>query len=148
MSRRNPEALSTESLSGVVCIIDGDQGVRESLCALLRTFQTEAIAFSTAEEFLEWLDGASPACLVVELTLPGMSGLELMASLEAKGRSLPAIGMTWRADSDLAQRAIRGGLLDVVEKPFVHWQIMDGVQNILRQFHPRHAVAQNPDPAR
>ncbi|MFC1661258.1 response regulator [Gemmatimonadota bacterium] len=112
-------------------MIDGDQGVRESLRALLNTLPVDVVAFSTAEEFLAQINGQRPTCLIVEFSLPGKSGLELVEGLRERGILVPAIGLTWDADSRTRERAARLGLLEIVEKPFVHWQVMARVQEVL-----------------
>jgi FixJ family two-component response regulator len=127
------------SLAGVVCVIDGDEGVRESLRALLRTLGLQVLAFGTAEEALARIGEVRPTCLIVELSLPGKSGMELLEGLLEQGVRIPTIGLTWDADSRTRERAARLGLMDLVEKPFVHWKVISKVEEVLAR--PRNPAA-------
>lgn len=120
------------SLHGKVCVIDGDQGVQHSLHVLLRTLGVDAVTFSTAEELLNRVNGDRPAFLIVELKLPGMDGFELQEELARRGIHIPVIGLTAESDSRKNAEATRLGFLDLVEKPFVHWSVVERVQQALR----------------
>lgn len=112
-------------------MIDGDQGVRNSLRTLLGTLGVEVRAFSSAEEFLLWVERGRPSCLITEVSLSGMSGFELMDTLRAKGVRLPTIGVTLEADPENIREAARVGLLDLVEKPFVYRPVVERVREAL-----------------
>jgi FixJ family two-component response regulator len=124
-----------QSLAGAVCVVDGDEGVRESLRALLRTLGLQVLAFATAEEALARIEEVLPTLLIVELSLPGKSGMELLEGLLEQGVRIPAIGLTWDADPRTKEQATRLGLLDLVEKPFVHWQVIARVEEVLARPH-------------
>jgi two-component system response regulator FixJ len=119
------------SIQGAVCVIDGDQGIRNSLFMLLGTIGVRAVTFSTAEEFLDRVSGERPAFLITELALPGMGGFELRGELERKGIRIPLIGLTGEADRQKRREAARLGFLDLVEKPFVYWSVVERVQQTL-----------------
>ncbi len=125
------ERKSNPSIQGVVCEIDGDHGIRNSLVTLLGTLGVRAATFSTAEEFLDRLNGERPSFLIAELALPGMGGFELKEALDQKGILIPVIGLTSEADEKEKRQAFRLGFLELVEKPFVYWSIVERVQETL-----------------
>lgn len=118
-----------------VCVIDGDQGIRNSICTLLGTLGIRAISFSSAEEFLEKVDIERPQFLILELALPGMSGFELKERLNEKGLRVPCIALTCETDKKKKREADRLGFLDLVEKPFVYWRVVDQIQRTLPSLH-------------
>lgn len=120
-----------ESLQGAVCVIDGDQGIRNSLYMLLATLGVRVVTFSDSEEFLDALGGERPAFLIAELDLPGMGGFDLKRTLNDRGLHLPTIGLTCESDRGKRSRASALGFLDLVEKPFVYWSVVDRVQQIV-----------------
>lgn len=112
-------------------MIDGDEGVRNSLRTLLGTLRVEVLAFSSAEEFLLWVERGRPSCLITEVALSGMSGFQLMDALHTRGVRLPTIGLTLEADAEETREAARVGLLDLVEKPFVYRPVVERVREAL-----------------
>jgi FixJ family two-component response regulator len=125
------ERKTDTSVQGVVCVIDGDQGIRNSLYMLLGTLGIRAATFSTAEEFLDRLKGQRPSFLITELVLPGMSGFELKEVLDQRGTLIPAIGLTSGSDEQQKKKASRLGFLELVEKPFIYWSVVERVHKIL-----------------
>ena len=121
----------SSSIEGAVCVIDGDQGIRNSLYMLLGTLGVSVVTFPTAEEFLDRLNGERPSFLITELTLPGMSGLMLKESLDGLGIQVPVIGLTVEADRRMKEEASRLGFLELVEKPFVYWSVVERVRQAL-----------------
>ena len=102
----------------LVAIIDDDDSVRESLPDLLREFGHEVLAFATAEEYLAANHGDQTKCLILDVTLPGMSGPDLQNELRRRGRDLPIIFITARTDDTLRPRLLANGAVDVLFKPF------------------------------
>ena len=104
--------------SGTVFIVDDDEAVRRGLSALLgaKGYRTET--FATAEHFLEHAPGAGPACLLVDIRMPGMSGLDLQRELRRRGSALPVIVITGHGDVPMARAALKNGAVDFLEKPF------------------------------
>jgi two-component system, LuxR family, response regulator FixJ len=100
-----------------VHIVDDDAAIRESLVLLLGTAGLKAIAHPSAEAFLA-ADKTGLGCLVIDVRMPGMGGIELQEELARRGISLPVIVITGHADVPLAVRAMKGGAIDFVEKPF------------------------------
>ena len=119
------------SMDGAACVIDGDQGIRNSLQVLLGTLGVTAVTFSTAEEFLDRLNGEMPSFLITELALPGMTGFELKEALDRKGAQIPVIGLTSYAGPQIKEEAFRLGFLDLIEKPFVYWMVVERIQKTL-----------------
>ena len=118
-------------------MIDGDQGIRNSLYMLLGTLGIRAATFSTAEEFLDRLNGERPSFLITELTLPGMNGFELKEALDQKGIQIPVIGLTSEAGRQKEQEASRLGFLELVEKPFVYWRVVERIRMSVPHSPPR-----------
>jgi len=119
------------SIQGAVCVIDGDEGIRNSLYFLLSTLGVRAVSFSTAEEFLDRLNGERPSSLITELVLGGMSGFEFKKVLNDRGIPIPVIGLTDEPDRRKRREASRLGFLELVEKPFVHWSVVEKVEKTL-----------------
>jgi two-component system response regulator FixJ len=107
-----------DAVPGTVIVIDDHDGIRHSLRALLETDGLRVTDFATAETYLA--DGLPHRgdCLVVDVNMPGMSGLDLQEELARRNTRLPLIVMTGNADIKLAVRAMKAGALDFLEKPF------------------------------
>ncbi|MGD2121621.1 MAG: response regulator [Gemmatimonadota bacterium] len=131
MKTSNRERRSDTSVQGLVCVVDGDRGIRNSLFTLLGTLGIMAATFSTAEEALDRLKVEKPSFLIVELDLPGIGGFELKEALDKGGILVPVIGLTSEADEEKKKRATKLGFLELVEKPFVYWSVVERVQETL-----------------
>lgn len=118
--------------SAVIFIVDDDPAIRESLTVLLEASGlTNVVAFNSADEFLA---GAKPKrgdCLVVDIRMPGMDGLELQAELNRRGSKVPVIVMTGHGDVPIAVRAMKAGAADFVEKPFSVDAMIESVKRAL-----------------
>jgi two-component system response regulator FixJ len=101
-----------------VFIVDDDATMRDSLELLLSTANRAAEAFSTAEDFLAAVDLGKPACVLLDLRLPGMHGLDLLARLAAAGNHTAVIIITGHGDVPMAVTAMRSGAFHFIEKPF------------------------------
>jgi FixJ family two-component response regulator len=117
-----------KTIEGAICVVDGDAGIRNSLFVLMRTLGLEAATFSTAEEFLERVGDERPGFLITEISLPGMDGFSLKRALNDRGLLFPVIGMTGEADRRKQMQAAQLGFLELVEKPFVYWSIVERVR--------------------
>ena len=104
-------------MAGKIYIVDDDDAVRDSLRILLESFDFEVSDYSSAQEFLAKRNGKSDACLLLDLHMPGMSGIELLERMQAEGLLLPTIVITGRSDAVLKHRALRSGALEVIDKP-------------------------------
>lgn len=101
-----------------VHLIDDDQGVRDSLAMLLDSAGIRSRCFSGAEEFIAKADLFEPGCIVVDVRMPGISGLDLLRILRERGIDLPVIVMTGHAHVSMAVQALKDGAADFIEKPF------------------------------
>ena len=119
------------SLHGAVCVIEGDQGIRKSLYMLLTTLGVRVVTFSTAEDFLGRVNAERPCFVITELDLPGRGGFELIKILYERGIHVPAIGLTGEVDRDNSREASELGFLELIEKPFVYWSVVERVQQTL-----------------
>ena len=102
----------------VVHVIDDDDAVRQSLAFLLRSAQIEALTYETAVAFLDALPGVRPGCIITDVRMPEMSGVELLARLKELDIGMPVIVITGHADVPLAVEAMKSGAADFLEKPF------------------------------
>ena len=114
-----------------VFVIDDDAAVRQSLSLLLKSMALAAETFESAQDFLDRADPRRPGCLVLDIRMPGMSGLELQVELERRGFSLPVIFITGHGDVSMAVRAMKSGALDFIEKPFSDQVLLERVNQAL-----------------
>lgn len=114
-------------------MIDDDESIRELLAWLMRRNQIRVEAFSNAKSFLKAYRPNAPGCLVLDLYMPGMSGLELQEYLKATGVEMPVIFLSGRADVPKAVHAVKSGAIDFIEKPFDYKKIVDLVRECLRR---------------
>jgi two-component system, LuxR family, response regulator FixJ len=101
-----------------VFVVDDDPAVRDSLRWLLQSVDLAVETFATGEAFLEAYDPARPGCLVLDVRMPGMSGLRLQEELGKRGITLPVIVITGYAEVQTAVRALKTGAFDFIEKPY------------------------------
>jgi FixJ family two-component response regulator len=101
-----------------VVIVDDDKSVQSALRDLLESDGLSAKCFGSAEEFLQSGGQHKAACLIVDIRMPGMSGLELQAKLRADRYRIPTIFITAHGDEDMRLQALRGGAVEFITKPF------------------------------
>ena len=101
----------------IVHVVDDDEAVRDSMRALLESYGIEVQAYASAREFLVAGPAQRRGCVLVDLHMPGMGGLELLEALKAQGSRIPVIAITGRSDSMLKERATRAGAVTLLEKP-------------------------------
>ncbi|MFN3389392.1 MAG: response regulator FixJ [Allosphingosinicella sp.] len=118
---------------GVVHVIDDDEAMRHSLMFLLECAGVEARAYESALAFLDRAEGAERGCIVTDVRMPGMTGLELVGRLKEMGVSDPIIVITGHGDVPLAVQAMKAGVRDFIEKPFDDRQLLDAVSAALAQ---------------
>ncbi len=114
-----------------VFVVDDDESVRASLRFLLRSAGLESGAFGSASEFLATYDPAQPGCLVLDVRMPGMSGLELQQELNLRGAIIPVIFITGHGDIPMAVAAMRHGAHDFLQKPFRDEDLIERVRRAL-----------------
>ncbi len=116
-----------------VFIVDDDEEVRKSVRALVRSMGIGAETFASAEAFLEHFDPQQPGCLVTDVRMLGLSGIELQEQLVASGITLPVIIITAHAETPLTVRAVQKGALTVLEKPCRDYELYDAIRDALAQ---------------
>ncbi len=114
-----------------VYVVDDDPAMRHSLAWLIGSLGLEVQGFASAEEFLRSLPHGRPGCLVTDVRMPGMSGLELLDTLAGAGSLLSVLVVTGHADVPMAVRALRAGAVDFIEKPFNDQLLLDRVNEAL-----------------
>lgn len=118
-------------MSDVVHVIDDDEAMRESLSFLLDAAGLTAKTYGSAAEFLAIADAAEPGCVVTDIRMPEMNGLELVAELKARGVTLPIIVITGHGDVPLAVEAMKAGVCDFLEKPFSDDNLLAAISRAL-----------------
>ena len=104
--------------AAVVHVIDDDEAVRQSTAFLLRTANIQVETYETATEFLDALHRVKPGCVVTDVRMPGMSGIEMLQRLQSLKFPMPVIVITGHGDVPLAVEAMKAGAMDFIEKPF------------------------------
>ena len=123
----NPAAMSEPT----VFIVDDDQAVARSLRWLIETVRLRVETYGSAQSFIDGHDPARPGCLVLDVRMPGMSGLELQERLAAQRIHIPIIFITGHGDVQMAVRAVQAGAFDFVEKPFNDQDLLDRIQRAI-----------------
>ena len=116
-----------------VFVIDDDGDVRASIQRLLKTVGLRGEAFASAQEFLRQNMPEGPSCLILDIRLPGVSGLEVQRKLIDAGLSIPIIFISAHADVDMAVRAMKLGAVEFLTKPFRPQELVDAVQQALQR---------------
>jgi FixJ family two-component response regulator len=127
--------MGTDSVSRLISIVDDDRLVREGLISLVRSAGFAAQAFASAEEFLSFANRGDTACLILDVLLPGMSGLELQSQLTAtiSSHRIPVVFITARDDEATRQQALTGGAVDLLRKPVRREGLLSAVHMALKQ---------------
>jgi FixJ family two-component response regulator len=115
-----------------VSVVDDDDAVREAVSDVLREFGFSVGAFSSAEEFLAFDAMDQTGCLVLDIAMPGMTGLELQRELKRRGQGIPIVFITAHADRTLRLRALGAGAVECLFKPFTEAALLDAVRAALK----------------
>ncbi len=127
--------------SATVFVVDDDPGVLKSLSRLLRSEGLTVVAYSSAREFLKSHDPDSPGCLVLDVAMPEMNGLELQQVLIERGHELPIVFLTGHGDTLMSIEAIKNGAVDFMSKPVNDEELLQAVRvaiekdRLRRQMH-------------
>jgi two-component system response regulator FixJ len=116
---------------GTIFILDDDAAVRDSLMALFEAQGLAVETYGAADDFLAAFDPPRPGCLVLDVLMPDVTGVELLERMAAKGISVPTIIITGHGDVPLAVTAMKAGALDFIEKPFAEDTILESVRKAL-----------------
>jgi FixJ family two-component response regulator len=117
----------------LVAIVDDDASVRQSTCRLIRSFGYHAEAFSSGEEFLNSARAAQAACLILDVRMPGMDGLEVQRQLAERNAGIPIVFLTAQASGEEENRARRAGAVDVLRKPVGKDTLLRVLENVLNR---------------
>jgi FixJ family two-component response regulator len=120
-----------------VLIVDDDAGFRDSVARLLRTVGLETQQFSSVADFFKAAPPAGPTCLVLDVRLPGLSGLELQRELATANRQLPIVFITAHGDIPMTVQAMKGGAVEFLTKPFRDQDLLDAIETGLARDRAR-----------
>jgi two-component system response regulator FixJ len=115
----------------VIMVVDDDSGVRNAMRSLLKSVGLESALFASAQDFLAAYQPAQPGVLVLDIRMPGMSGLELQQQLNLRGAVIPVIFMTGHGDIPMAVEAMQHGAFDFLQKPFRDQDLLDRIQRAI-----------------
>lgn len=114
-----------------IFVVDDDEGVRNALRFLLKQLGLATVTLASASEFLKTYKPEQPGCLVLDVRMPGMSGLELQQELNLRGAMIPVIFITGHGDVPMAVEAMQQGAFDFLQKPFRDQELIDRIQRAL-----------------
>jgi RNA polymerase sigma factor (sigma-70 family) len=117
--------------AATVFVVDDDEAVRSSLRLLLKSVGLPAVMYATAQEFLATYEPQHPGCIVLDVRMPGLSGLELQEQLNVRGAIIPVIFITGHGDIPMAVEAMQHGAFDFLQKPFRDQDLLDRIQKAM-----------------
>ncbi len=123
-----------------VFVIDDDEAVRDSVRWLISSINLEVKTFSSAQEFLDTFEPGHTGCLLLDMRMPGMSGLALLTKLRKSGSKIPTIFLTGHGDVPMAVRALKAGAVDFLEKPYNDQVLLDCIHKALEQSEQIHQL--------
>ena len=128
----------------VVYVVDDDTSVQQAVCLLLRSVGYRPVPCTTAAELLEKLQPEATGCILLDVRMPGMSGLQLQEHMNEHHLALPIIFITGHGDVDMAVMAMKAGAFDFIQKPFKDQILLDSLERALKrdQEHRRHLEEQ------
>jgi FixJ family two-component response regulator len=126
-----PEAMQAHEMTKLIAIIDDDEAMQDSLCELMEAAGLVARCFGSAEEFLASGLQRQAACLITDILMPKMSGLELQARLKDEECLIPIIFVTAYGDARMRIQAMREGAVEFLTKPFDHQSLLKTVRGAL-----------------
>ncbi len=118
----------------IVYVVDDDQGMLDSTLWLLESIGLRALPFTSGQAFLDANPQHNNACVILDVRMPGMGGLNVQEALRARGLDLPIIFVSGHADVPIVVRAFRAGAVDFIEKPYNEQLLLDSVQQALSRF--------------
>ena len=128
-----PKTSKAAAADPIVYVIDDDDGMRRALSMLLSTVGYKTLVFASPGDFLAHFDPDTHGCLVLDIRMPGMSGLELQQHLNRTGSMLPVIFITGHGDVPMAVQAMKEGAFEFIQKPFRDQDLLDRINHALQQ---------------
>jgi FixJ family two-component response regulator len=123
--------MASQMKAKMVAIVDDDKLMRSALQGMLKSVGVPSQAFASAEEFLKSGEQRKTACLITDIRMPGMSGLELQAKLNDEDCRIPTIFITAHGDTKMRMRALRAGAVEFLDKPFDNEVLLESVRAAL-----------------
>ena len=120
--------MATENKTRIVSIVDDDESIREALQGLMKMAGIPALVFASAEEFLDSGQQSRTGCLIADIRMPGMSGLQLQSKLNSDHHRIPIIFITAHGDENVRIEAVRAGAVEFLTKPFDKEVLLDSVR--------------------
>ena len=130
---KRPANTAERQVEPTVFVVDDDESVRDALSSLIRSVGLRVEMFASAKEFLHWKRPDEPACLVLDVRLPGLSGLELQRELAATSNQIPIIFITAHGDIPMTVRAMKAGAVEFLAKPFRDQDLLDAVHQAIER---------------
>jgi FixJ family two-component response regulator len=137
--------VKSQELSSFVAIVDDDPGVRDALESLFRSVGIAAQLFASATEMLQARLPNAPGCLILDVRLPGLGGLDLQTQLAGHGIELPVVFMTGHGDIPMTVQAMKAGAVDFLAKPFRDQDMLDAVMSAIERDRKRRAARAETD---
>lgn len=134
-----PDAILEFAMTGsspLVFVVDDDDSVRQAMRRLMKSVGFRVRTFASAEEYLESGPQEDPTCLVLDVRMPGKSGLELQEELNASGSRVPIIFVTAYDNGDACSRAMKSNAVAFLRKPFEDQALLDAIQEALKRAAP------------
>jgi FixJ family two-component response regulator len=119
--------------SPIVCVVDDDAGIQRALSSLLRSVGLKVETFASARDFLEFTKTRMPACVVLDVRLPDLSGLDLQREMADRDIQTPIIFMSGYGDVPMSVQAMKAGAIEFLTKPFRDQDLLDAVQNAVKR---------------
>jgi RNA polymerase sigma factor (sigma-70 family) len=116
-----------------IYIVDDDPDVRKGLIRLIKSVRMACLAFDSAQAFLEHPHGDGSGCVVLDVRMPGLSGLDLQERMRARGLDIPIIFITGHASVSVSVRAMKGGAVNFIEKPFDEETLLDAIREAVKK---------------
>ncbi|AZC36593.1 response regulator transcription factor [Pseudomonas chlororaphis] len=129
----------TSAAQQLVYVVDDDPGMLDSTVWLLESVGLKAVPFTSGREFLEHCDPSLDACVLLDVRMPGMGGLNVQEELRQRDIHLPLIFVSGHADVPIVVRAFKAGAVDFIEKPYNEQLLLDSVQQALSRADDRHS---------
>jgi len=135
-------------MSPQVYVVDDDQAVRDALQLLLRSVKIESQVFASGQDFLAALDGDARGCVLLDIRMPGMSGMDVQEEMNQRGAGLTVIFLTGHGDIPMAVQAMQEGAFDFVQKPFRDQDLLDTIRRALERSEAHHEQREQVDEIR
>lgn len=132
-------SLPLDDRGFTVFIVDDDESIREGISNLLESVGMRAEHFGSTEEFLRSGRSSAPGCLVLDVRLPGMTGVEFQGELARRGNHIPIIFMTAHGDIPMVRKVMKAGAVEFLTKPFQKEELLHAIQQALEGLHARRA---------